>query len=246
MWLVLCSPIDAAAHWAYEGLAARGVSPIRLLYPEALTEWCRWEHRLGAGGCGARIILADGCELESGTVCGVLNRLVTVSPSPLSSASDYSYVIQELRALLLSWLNGLPAPVINRASPSGLSGACRHISEWLPLAARAGLPTAAYRQSSADAVPEMYGERPLFPPGTPMRTVVVLGAAAFGKAPAEIADSCVRLAEIAGLTLLGVDFVVGAEGRWQFAGATPSPDLRLGRAPLLDQLALRLRAEVAA
>ena len=86
-------------------------------------------------------------------------------------------------------------------------------------------------------VPEMYGERPLFPPEVPRRSVLVLGGQTTGAAaPPEIASACVRLAEEAEIALLGVDFVAGPEGPWTFAGATPHPDLRLGGEPLLDLL----------
>jgi hypothetical protein len=41
--------------------------------------------------------------------------------------------------------------------------------------------------------------------------------------------------------LLGIDFAMSAVGApWEFAGATPLPDLRLGGEPLLDALTMAL------
>jgi hypothetical protein len=41
--------------------------------------------------------------------------------------------------------------------------------------------------------------------------------------------------------LLGIDFAMSAVGApWEFAGATPLPDLTLGGEPLLDALAVAL------
>lgn len=270
MWLVLCFPFDAAAHWAAAGLRARGLAPVRLVHPEELAQWCRWEHRIGAAGVRTRLVLADGCVLDDGSIRGVLNRMGSPSPGPLTGPEDHAYVAQELRALFWSWLASLRVPVVDPPGPHGFAGP-GHVSEWLPLAARAGLTTPAYRLGGAGPAPEpsMFGERPLFPPGTPARTVLVVDGQAFGGLPTgatldmeegvdgddqdgqdEIGAACVRLAAAAGASLLGVDLVAAVGGRdgdnaggWMFAGASAMPDLRLGGEPALDALARRLRRE---
>src|SRR5262245_39541024 len=84
------------------------------------------------------------------------------------------YASQELAAFCLSWLYALPSPVINRATPQGLAGQWRHRSEWLWLAAHAGLPTSLYRTTSEAPRDEQDGSGRLVPPDTPVQTVFVV------------------------------------------------------------------------
>jgi len=244
MWLVLCTSNDAPALWAYQGLEARGLAPLELVSAEMLAYSLRWEHRIGADGVCINITLADGRMIRNDTVRGVLNRLISVPHEHLhlADSADRTYATQELTALYLSWLRALPQPVINQPTPQGLSGQWRHISEWVWLASKAGLPTPEYRQSGNDRVEETLVERKIVPPGTPVNTVIVLAGDVVGvPAPAEICEGCLRLAELSGTSLLGVEFVPDSAGNWTFAGATPHPDLRLGGQALLDVLASVLR-----
>ena len=71
----------------------------------------------------------------------ILNRLIA-PPETLVAQSvpgDREYAHQELTALYLSWLNAIPAPVLNRPTPQGLAGRWRHASEWAVAADEAGL-----------------------------------------------------------------------------------------------------------
>jgi len=240
MWLVLASATDASALWAWQGLRARGCAPLELLTPEALVRSRGWVHRVGAGGDSVEIALADGRLIRSGDVRGALNRIGWVPPDHLAGVAegDREYVSQELYAFFLSWLNALPGNVIGRPTPQGLSGRWRHFSEWALLAAMAGLPIQTYRQSSWDANGGVSGITPnLAPPGTPVRTVIVVAGQAVGVAPAELLEGAGRLAAIAEADLLGVDFTVDHDGTWNFVGASPSPDLSVGGEALLDVLA---------
>ncbi len=246
MWLVLCPGYDAPAHWAFEGLRARGLAPLELVSAESLARGRRWEHRVGADGAAVRLELADGRVLDGQDVRGVLNRLTHAPVGHLAATRDHDYMTQEFTAFFMSWLYALPGPILNRPTPQGLGGRWRHSSEWVLLASSAGLPTPPYRLSSADEHDELdAGERSLFPAGTPTQQVVVVGESAFAphSVPAYIRECCVRLAADAETPLLGVDFAHGPGGGWAFAGATPLPDLRAGGAPLLDALARALRAE---
>jgi hypothetical protein len=100
----------------------------------------------------------------------VLNRLVSVPDEMLRPAhpQDRDYVTQELTAFFLSWLYSLPPPVLNRPAPHGLCGSWRHRSQWVWLAARAGLPTPSYRQTSFDPGNERDWQESLLPPDTPV------------------------------------------------------------------------------
>jgi hypothetical protein len=236
---VLCHTTDAPALWAYRGLRARGVKPIDLVSAEALSVALRWRHRINVDGTAAEIALADGRLIRSDGIRGVINRIVSV-PVTLwrhASEADREYVMQELTALYVSWLYALPCPVLNRPTVSGLGGAWRHESEWVRLAAWAGLPTPTYRRSTADAPGVRDGEQWLMPSVLPTRTVIVAAGRAFAPhAPAEVLNGCVRLATLSDTAILGVDFTVSA-AEWTFAGATPTPNLMSGGAPVLDVLA---------
>jgi hypothetical protein len=247
MWLVLCTSNDVAALWAYQGLKAGGLAPLELVRAEVLAYSVHWEHRLGADGVHVAITLADGRRIRSDTLRGVLNRLSWAPPEHLVMAhpGDRDYATQELTAFYLSWLYALPGPVLNQPTPQGLSGQWRHVSEWVWLASKAGLPTPEYRQSSHDYLDEMGVERRLVPTSTPVNTVLVVAEHVVGApAPPDILKGCQRLAELSRTELLGVEFAAGSAGPWTFTGATPWPDLRLGGQALLDVLASVLRGEV--
>jgi hypothetical protein len=132
--------------------------------------------------------------------------------------------------------------VLNRATPRGLSGSWRHRSEWVWLAAQAGLPTPRYLQSSSRG--GEVGDAQLTSPASPLATVFVVGEHVVGEiAPPSILSGCQRLARLTGTSLLGIDFTVDAGGAWTFSGATPQPDLRLGGNALLDALASALQGD---
>lgn len=239
MWLVLCEDHDAAAHWAHRGLVARGL-PTELVTSTGLGTATRWVHRLGphgANGGELEVSLADGREIRSGEVNGVLNRLLSAWNPQIghARAGDREYAIQEIHAFHVSWLQSLPGPMLNRPHMGGLSGRWRYIPEWLGLGARAGLPT---RPS------------PLDPDQTPpwlasreenVRTVITVGGQVLGAPSAGLVDGCRKLARLSATPLLGTSFREDATpNRWHLVGATPHPDLRLGGEPLLDALAAAL------
>lgn len=244
MWLVLCSANDISAHWVYHELKHRGLEPIEMVYAEALPFSLSWEHRVGAGGVSISITLPDGRLIDSKSIRGVINRLIAVPPMQMAHSPDGEYATQEFAALFLSWMNALPEPLFNRPTPQGLCGQWRHVSEWMWLASKAGLPVVAYSQTSEDQINEALVERRLFPTGTPTRTIIVLNGRACGPdVPAAIREGCARLSELAGTALLGLEFAFDQNNNWIFAAASPMPDLRYGGEELLDQLASTLSAE---
>lgn len=243
MWLVLCATHDASALWAFQGLQARGLYPLQLVTAEALSASHAWEHHVTTNDVSVCVTLADGRKLDSRFVRGTLNRLTLLPTNHFDASPDREYAAQEFSAFCMSWLNALKGPVFNPVSPQGLCGAWRHVSEWVWLAAQAGLPTPAYRQTSSDAFDETKTLRRLFPAETPTQTMIVVGQQVVG-APvsAKIRAGCLRLAQLAQTPLLGIDFIASARGAaWTFAGATPMPDLSAGGEPLLAALASALQ-----
>jgi hypothetical protein len=119
-----------------------------------------------------------------------------------------------------------------------LCGQWRQESEWAWLARQAGLPVPAYRQHSSQRIDETRGERRLVPAGAAISRVVVAGKRVFGPPMSpQLAAGCVRLAALADTHLLGVDFFDDAAAGVRFAGANPTPDLRVGGEALIDALA---------
>jgi hypothetical protein len=243
MWLMICSAQDESALWAYYGLRARGLHPLELVTAETLTTSARWEHTVGVDGANFTVTLADGRVINNRQINGVVNRLTYVPLHHLAGAPDFEYAQQEYTALFMSWLKTLPAPIFNGVQSQGLSGAWRHVSEWVWMAAQSGLPTASYTQSSHDEIDETMQLRTIVPEGTPTTMVITLGNCVFGPSlPPHISDACQALGRLAQTALLGIELAMGhPDGdRWTFAGATPMPDLRLGGEPLLNELARQL------
>ena len=224
MWLVLCDPTDRAALWAYAGLRDRGLVPLELISPHALVCSRRSVHRVDSRGARFEIDLPDGRRLSSGEVDGVLNRLSTVPVEHLvfDSEAETRYAVEELHALVLSWMACVGAVAVNRPSPRGLAGAWRSPAEWAMLARQAGLPTRPLRLSSLGArrPPESLVNT---------RSLIVLGRHTFGDpVPESIGGACVTLAALAETDVLGVELCAHGDGGLAFAGATPLPDLRRG------------------
>jgi hypothetical protein len=239
MWLVISSSSDPSGIWAWEGLRQMGLAPLEFVTAESLAFACRWEHRLGSRGTSLTLSLADGRVLSSSSIQGGLNRLC--APSPLAferaAVADRDYAQAEMFAFYLSWLHSLTGKIINRPAPSGLSGPWLHASEWMMLAARAGLRTPLYRQSSCDGPALQPG---VHLPADPrmMNNVIAFDGQIFGGLlPDSIAQACFRLLEHSKMEILGISLCTDDHGRWTFAGATPTPDLRGGGIPLLRHLA---------
>lgn len=235
MWLVLCSAQDNAALWAYSGLKQRGLHPLELLTDEMLACCLRMEHRIAADTAPlTRMVLTDGRAVESSSIQGVLNRLFVIPTRHIAHAQDIDrqYAEQELSALFLSWLNGLPGHMFNRPSPQGLSGAWRHRAEWMWLAGQVGLPALPYRQS--DIAPEApFTEIPL---SDEHCLLITFKGKCFGpSAPAFIQEKCLQLAQLSKTAILGLEFDLSS-GKWLLCDITPMADLRVGGARLLDEL----------
>jgi hypothetical protein len=193
-----------------------------------------WEHRIGTDRVIVDITLSDGRRIRSEALRGVINRLqqVPTDAMVLMHSSEYDYVYHEMNTFFMSWLSALPQPVLNRPKPGGLSGGSPHISEWIWLASRAGLPTPEYVYTDQDYLRVNSGY------ASAIQTVFVVDHSLIGQtASSDMNRSCIRLAELSGIELLGIDFTIGPNETWSFAGATSYPDLRIGGADLLDALA---------
>lgn len=240
MWLVLCPSTDIAALWAYDGLKSRGLAPLELVCAEELACSLHWDHQVSSAGNCITVMLADGRTIKYDAVRGVLNRLAYLPQEHLAlgDLADRDYAQQELTAFYMSWLYAMPRPMLNVPTAQGLCGAWRHISEWIWLAGKAGLPTVPYRQSSFNGNKAEQARENLTSAQVPTNTVIVVNGHIVGASPPEhIKEGCRQLAELSGTGLLGIEFTTDGTASWTFAGATPLPDLRLGGERLLDVMA---------
>jgi hypothetical protein len=247
MYLVICNSYDKAALWAYEGLKARGLSPIELINASSLVCSLYLEHRITNDQVYSKIRLLDGREINSELTLGVLNRVQSIPISHFkASKTDNLYAFQELSALLISWLYSLPHPVLNPATPQGFSGLLRHVSSWILMANSAGLAVPKFEQNSLDAdKAPFYSIGRLVPPETKVKTVFVVDTQVVGTdIPPEVADGCRRIALLAKTPLLGIEFLDCPDNSWMFVGATPCPNLILGGEVLLDELCRALQSSL--
>jgi hypothetical protein len=233
MWLVLCSPHDAAALWALTGLRRRGLVPIEAISPEALVYSRALTHQIANGQPHTTFTLPDGRVIDSASVQGVLNRVTALPLAHLAGASpeDALYAQQELHALMLSVLYGLGARVVNRPTPQGLAGRPRSDAEWLALAGRAGFRTQDYREDDVDGI-----KTSGLPEGTAVH-VIVFDHQVYGAAlPADVHARAIGVARLAGARLLGMDLIACSDDDWWFGAASILPDLWIGGEGLLDAL----------
>ena len=120
MWLVLAPAADPSAAWAFRGLRARGLAPLELVSSELLLRSRRWVHRVGGGGDSVEVDLPDGRMIRSQDVRGVLNRITYIGLDELLPPSDdRDYVVQELHAFFISWLNALPGHAVSVTRDGG-------------------------------------------------------------------------------------------------------------------------------
>jgi len=210
---------------------------VALVWADELLLDSRFTHRVGPDGVEAELRCARGRRFDAASLRGVACRIEQALPPQFATAAeaDREYAAIESQALLLSWLAGLPCPVLNRPSPRGLSGPGLAPLEWLPLAAAHGLRSRATRLPSGDGPPAPGWEPVEGHPGLwgepvpgPAEWLLVVGErVALGEPGAEGESGYVALARGAGCQLLGVQVSPpnGGRGERTFLGATARPAL---------------------
>lgn len=253
--LILCHLSDRSAVRVFCALRRRhGEGSVHLVSSEELMLAPRWRHALDSGDAATELTLAGDRRIHSDSLALVFQRIQRVELPQFSRSKphDREYAVTEMHALLLSWLESLPCPVVNRAGPRGLSGADRSLLEWMTLAARAGLPPRAaelvsdarrFCRSSLTphlAIthpgledpplilrPELLGRSPvkfLEHLDGPQCRVLVAGERCFGAIPESVTDACIRLARLSGDHLLEIRLGM-VRGEWRFCAATTTPEI---------------------
>jgi hypothetical protein len=190
-----------------------------LLTPEDLST-CGWRYYLNHPL--QSIAILGGREVKEAEIRGVLARLAWVWEGELREIvpDDRAYVASEMSAFLLCWLSGLPCPVLNRPTAGCLNGPGWGREQWTAAASKADMRIEPIRRraSLALSIEE--------PQESASVTVTVAGERCIGEADVTLLTQARRLAEIAGVDLLGVQFS-GPEAGARFVSATACPDLSI-------------------
>lgn len=176
-----------------------------------------WRSFLGASHASRANI--GGHEVALEEINGILTRIPCIGAYELLHIvpGDRVYVATEMNAFLTSWLCEFRCPVLNRPTPTCLSGPGWRREQWCYAAAQVGIPVRPVRQSVALAestLPETTES------GGVMVTVV--GDRCFGAVDPVVTRWARSLAKAAGTDLLGVQFS-SPEASACFVGAEPWP-----------------------
>lgn len=187
-----------------------------------------WRH-YSDGRRPSRAVIS-GREVGVEEISGVLTRLPCVVEHELTHIIpvDRAYVAAEMTAFLTAWLTGLRCPVVNRPTPTCLSGPNWRPEQWVYAAAQVGIPVhPLHRRVSLGSQPgsAVSHSKPV--------TVTVLGDRWFGSVAPEVAIQARRLADAAKVELLAVRFS-GPDPGCSFVSANIWPEF--GSDDLLDAL----------
>ncbi len=216
MLVVMANCQDAAAHTLVERWAAYGAC---LLTPDDLSV-AGWRYH--PGDIQASRAMVAGCPLDARDIGAVITRLPWVFEHDLGHIvpADRAYVAAEMNAFLLSWLTALPCPVLNRPTPTCLSGPYWRQEKWVHIAARLGIPvTPVRRQSALRMAPAGFPESP--EEGV---TVTIIGQGHCGPVDPMLVKQARCLADVAGVDVLSVQFSGPTPGSC-FVSASLWPDI---------------------
>jgi len=160
-----------------------------------------WRHHLPPNGASEAVV--SGRVVATEEIAGVLTRLPYVDENELDHIipEDRAYVSAEMTAFLVSWLSGLTCPVLNRPTPTCLTGPNWRPERWVHAAAQLGIPVSPVRR---DVTPTSKAWKEV--PRPPLLTVTIVGDRWFGRIDHALGVQAQRLAKAAGVGLLAVHF----------------------------------------
>jgi hypothetical protein len=197
-------------------VARQGPDRVALLTCEDLSV-PGWRYYLAAAGTSVAVI--GGREIAPEEITGVVTCLPGVSELELLHIvpADRQYVAAEMTAFLLSWLSTLSCPVINRPTPTCLSGPYWRPEQWTYVASQIGMRVQpVYRRVA------FVGD--FMPAVSESTTVTVVGERCLGQVDTTVMTGARRLARAANVEVLAVR-VSGSGPDATFLGADPWPDL---------------------
>jgi hypothetical protein len=184
----------------------------------------RWSHRITDGEASTTVQLQNGITLAGGEIGAVLNLVRSLPAVSLRRGSERDRVFAdaELQALFVSFLRGLPCPVVNDVDgqgPIGMWSALR----WAKLAHQCQLETVSCCITTGTG---LLSDQPP-PVALPEHTlaITVVGEMVIGAPSDDLAGRCLDLARVSGCRLLGLTFVSRHGSAPQLLAADPFPTL---------------------
>jgi hypothetical protein len=167
-------------------------------------------------------VVIGGQAVAAREITGVLTRLSYVPERELRRIvqEDRAYVAAEMTAFLCSWLAGLRCPVLNRPTPTCLSGPGWRRERWVYAAARLGIPVQPVTWDL-----EYRAGAPEDDSASPDTTVTVVGARCLGTTDDTLVAQARRLAGAAGADLLAVHFNETSAHGFRLHSADPWADI---------------------
>jgi hypothetical protein len=176
-----------------------------------------WNHYLQNTENSTAVV--DGQSIAVGDVTGVWTRLSYVREQELDHIipSERKYVAAEMMAFLVSWLSSLKCPILNRPTPTCLSGPNWYPLQWAYAASRVGIHiySADWYMSTDNRISQRISN-------IHKKNVTIIGQHYFGSVDDELLTRTKHLANEAGTDLLSVQFDV-SERRSFFVSANSSP-----------------------
>jgi hypothetical protein len=182
------TPRSVASDWA--------PCPVAVLTPQDLSVG-GWRQRLSGSDRGT--VVAEGQLVPEAEISSVLTLLPCVFEAELGEIApeDRRYVAAEMTAFLLSWLSRLDCTVLNRPTPTCLSGPYWRREKWVHAAAQAGIPVHPARRQAVPSGSSAEAENLL---GSAI--VTVIGERVIGEV-----DSALRRQARCLAVLAGVEYV---------------------------------------
>jgi hypothetical protein len=215
--VIIAGQQDGAARF----LAARWKAyDARLLTPRDLSI-AGWQHQPHPGR--EYMAVVDGQGVAGAEITGVLTRLSYVPEQELMHVveHDRAFIAAEMTALLSSWLTGLGCPVLNRPTPTCLSGPAWRREQWVYFAARLGIPVCPVHRDTRLSADAAIGESLQLD-----STITVVAGNCFGASDKIVAGYVRQLAGAAGVDLLAAHFARVNE-ECKLASADLWPDVTL-------------------
>jgi len=179
-------------------------------------------------------VIIGGKKASVDEIIGVLIRLPYILEEELIqiTPADRSYVAAEMMAFLFYWLSSLTCPIINRSTPTCLSGPNWALEQWVFTAAKIGIPVGPITRHLSSSVSKMAGGISSSTLSTNLITnpitITVVGNRCFSFSNFSDLDDTLmsyahNLSKIAGTTLLSVQFSQNREKGSFFISADACP-----------------------
>jgi hypothetical protein len=181
-----------------------------------------WRYRLNDPLNSTAII--NGRGIKQSKIAGVVTRLSWIWEGELVHivAHDRGYVAAEMSAFLVFWLSGLTCPVLNRPTANSFNGPGWGRERWNFAASEAGMRVDSIcRRASLAVLP---ADDAAVQERHDQVSVTVIGEQCLGNADKTLKGQARRLATIAGVDFLEVQFG-SADADAAFVGINTFPDI---------------------